>query len=194
MSWQWLGRSIAVGLAAVAGLTTFMIGFEARSAQAQTAITATPIAGIPVTYTVKSGDTFNSIARQFDLTPQQLQALNTLSDINLIRVGQVLTVGINAFTPTPTATPTRISAPSSTTSPTATATNRPTATPTVSPTEIPTHQPVVTDRPTTTLAPRPVAPPASRSSGGIPPDVIMVFILMGCAVIGIIIGFRKQGR
>jgi len=194
MSWQLLGRSITVGLVALIGLMTLAIGIEARPAQAQTAITATPIAGVPVTYTVKSGDSFNVIARQFNLTPQQLQALNAISNTNLIRVGQVLIVGINVFTPTPTATPTQISAPTSTASPIATATNRPTALPTVGLTETPTRRPVATDRPATTPAPRPVAPPASRSSGGIPPDVIIVVILMGFAVIGMIIGFRTQGR
>jgi hypothetical protein len=34
----------------------------------------------------------------------------------------------------------------------------------------------------------------SRSAGDIPPDVIIVIILMIFAVIGMIIGFRTQGR
>lgn len=48
----------------------------------------------PNTYTVKSGDTLYSIAKQFGLTVNKLKLMNNKSN-NLISVGEVLTVGDN---------------------------------------------------------------------------------------------------
>ncbi len=194
MRFQSLARLIAIGLIVAAGLILLSINLAARSAQAQAAATATPrsasppIAGVPLTYTVKSGDSFNAIARQFNLTSQQLQTLNVISDTNLIYVGQVLIVAVSAFTPTPA--PTQISAPTSTAS--STDTPLPTETPTVKPTTAPTHKPVLTDQPVTIPAPKSIAPPAPKSPVGIPLDVILVSAVMCLAVIGLIIGFRTQ--
>ncbi|MGG1397368.1 LysM peptidoglycan-binding domain-containing protein [Bacillus salipaludis] len=59
------------------------------------------------TYTVKSGDTLGKIAKQFDLSLQDLKALNGLKS-NLIRVGQKLKVtGKPVVAATPPETPTR---------------------------------------------------------------------------------------
>jgi polysaccharide deacetylase family sporulation protein PdaB len=53
---------------------------------------STPPPSSPVTYTVRSGDTLYSIARRYNTTVAQLASLNNISNPNLIRVGQVLTI------------------------------------------------------------------------------------------------------
>ncbi len=63
-----------------------------------------PLSGGPITYTVKSGDTLSAIALQFNLTLDQLLVLNGVTKDVPIQVGQVLTVGVAAVTPTPTPT------------------------------------------------------------------------------------------
>jgi hypothetical protein len=53
---------------AAAGLMLSSITLDARSAQAQTAATATPrSASAPITYTVKTGDSFNAIFAMADM-------------------------------------------------------------------------------------------------------------------------------
>lgn len=195
---HFLKRLIAIGALSSLGWLMFTgwlsgsIDYAARSAQAQAAATAiprlaiTPVAGVPTTYTVKSGDSFNAIARQFNLTPQQLQALNAITNTSVIRVGQVLIVAVSTFTPTPP--PTNTPAPTATPVPTETPTPAPSATATAEPTVAPTSTPAATDLPTL-AAPVAAAPPAPRS---IPIDVIVVGGVMLLALIGIIIGFRTQ--
>ena len=151
MRFQSLVRLIAIGSITITGVMSLSINHDARSAQSgrghrHTPSASTPITGVPLTYTVKSGDSFNAIARQFNLTPQRLQTLNTISDTNVICVGQVLIVGITDFTATPT--PPRTSAPTSTANFTAT----PTATPW--PTARPTVEQTATLQPSTTLPPK----------------------------------------
>ncbi|MBI5566740.1 MAG: LysM peptidoglycan-binding domain-containing protein [Chloroflexi bacterium] len=187
-------RSMAViGLIAAASLIGLSIDLDARSAQAQAAATATPrsastpIAGVSITYTVKTGDSFNAIARQFNLTPQQLQTLNAITNTGVIRVGQVLIVAVSTFTPTPASTD--LPAPTPTAVPTETPTPAPTVTPTIEPTPAPTSAPVPTDQPAATAVPLVIEPPAPA---GIPVDVILVGAVMLFAVIGIVIGFRTQ--
>lgn len=193
MRFQSFARFFAIGVIAAVGLLGLSLDREGRSAQAQTAATATPrststpIASGALTYTVKSGDSFNAIARRFNLTPQQLQAFNAITNTSVIRVGQVLIVAVSTFTPTPV--PTDTPAPTSTATPTATPTPVPTATATVEPTATPTRQPAVVEPPAATAAPEAVTPPAST---GIPIDVIVVGAVMLFAVIGIFIGFRTQ--
>ena len=186
------------GLIAAIGLLGLSIDRGARSAQAQAVATATPrsastpIAAVSITYTVKSGDSFNAIARQFDLTPQQLQALNAITNTSVIRVGQVLIVAVSTLTPTPA--PTKTPTPTRTVEPTATPTSLPTATPTVEPTATPLSAPTVTpirELPPT-VQPAATAVPAIEPPASIPVDVILVGAVMLFAVIGIIIGFRTQ--
>ncbi|MBP7687055.1 MAG: LysM peptidoglycan-binding domain-containing protein [Thermoflexales bacterium] len=193
MRFQSFARFFAIGVIAAVGLLGLSLDREGRSAQAQTAATATPrststpIASGALTYTVKSGDSFNAIARRFNLTPQQLQAFNAITNTSVIRVGQVLIVAVSTFTPTPV--PTDTPAPTSTATPTETPTPVPTATATVEPTATATRQPAVVEPPATIVAPEAVTPPAST---GIPLDVIVVGAVMLFAVIGIFIGFRTQ--
>lgn len=56
-----------------------------------------------LTYTVQAGDTLALIARQFGVTVEQLALANNLQDINVLSVGQVLTIsqGAPAASPYP---------------------------------------------------------------------------------------------
>lgn len=84
-----------------------------------------------VEYIVQSGDTLLRIANRFGVTTQQIINFNSISNPNLIRVGQRLliptsTAGVAPTTqpaPTPTVSPTPSPSPSSTPSPTAAATS-----------------------------------------------------------------------
>ncbi|WP_288958788.1 LysM peptidoglycan-binding domain-containing protein [uncultured Leuconostoc sp.] len=95
----------------------------------QPAAPAAPTTNNATTYTVKAGDTLSRIAAQFKMNLAQIAALNQISNLNAIRVGQVLKVsnaaGSNntqnttqpsAGTPTNTAP----NAPSTNTTPTVT--------------------------------------------------------------------------
>jgi len=65
------------------------------------AATPTPRPDGAIVYVVKEGDTLGGIARQFSLTVDELLALNTLADPNVVEVGQEIVVSV----PAPTATP-----------------------------------------------------------------------------------------
>lgn len=53
---------------------------------------AAPTTNTATTYTVKAGDTLSRIAAQFKMNLAQIAALNQISNLNAIRVGQVLKV------------------------------------------------------------------------------------------------------
>ena len=129
---------------------------------APTQVSATAVAGTPAptatispdakTYTIVAGDTLSAIAARYNLTLDQLLALNpTLTRESVINVGQVINVA---------GTPPTAGAP--TTAPTATAAS--TATPQPSPTSAPTSEPTTTVEVTATV---PTATPAviAASSG-----------------------------
>jgi hypothetical protein len=61
--------------------------------------------GTIVEYTVKTGDTIQSIVSRFNSTSDQIIALNDLKDANAINAGQLLKVPVNIATPTPTVAP-----------------------------------------------------------------------------------------
>lgn len=184
---------IAISLILAAWLMAVPIGWIDHQARAQAQATprsaSTPIAGVPVTYTVATGDSLNAIARRFNLTPLELQSLNAIT--NVIRVGQVLIVAVGTFTPTPAPSPTATAQPTHTptAAPTETATPEPTATPLDTATPGPTDQPVAAsptpDRPAPTIE----AVPAAAS---VPIDVILVGVVMVFALVGLVIGFRTQ--
>jgi nucleoid-associated protein YgaU len=48
--------------------------------------------GCPRTYTVRSGDSLSAIASRFGTTVQAIAQLNGITNVNLIRVGQVLRI------------------------------------------------------------------------------------------------------
>lgn len=58
----------------------------------QPAAPAAPTTNTATTYTVKAGDTLSRIAAQFEMNLAQIAALNQISNLNAIRVGQVLKV------------------------------------------------------------------------------------------------------
>jgi LysM repeat protein len=121
----------------------------ATAVPTQPAGTPSPAATLPpgtTTYTIQSGDTLFAIALQFNLTLDQLLALNPgLSRDGLLQVGQVINVAgtpqpatpataqptsTSAATATPTVSPTIASGITSTLTPTL-ATSTPTVTPTL---------------------------------------------------------------
>ena len=55
---------------------------------------------IPMTYTVKTGDTLSAISRRYNLTVNQLQSWNNLSNADLISPGQTLTLQLRTDKPT----------------------------------------------------------------------------------------------
>jgi LysM repeat protein len=59
-------------------------------------------AGTRIEYTVKSGDTLDLIAQQFNSTIESIIEENELEDPNSIFIGQILTVRVNLVTPVPT--------------------------------------------------------------------------------------------
>ena len=64
--------------------------------------TAPPASG--TTYTVKAGDTLYSIALKYGVTVSALAAANNITNVNLIRVGQVLKIPGQPSTPPPATT------------------------------------------------------------------------------------------
>ena len=66
-----------------------------NSSSSSSSSTATTTAG---TYTVKAGDTLSAIASRYSTSSSTLASLNSLSNPNLIYVGQVLKVSSNAST------------------------------------------------------------------------------------------------
>jgi LysM repeat protein len=65
--------------------------------------TDTPFPGTG-TYVVKAGDTLYSIARQYNVTVDELKAVNNITDASLLKVGQVLTIPTGEG-PSPSPTP-----------------------------------------------------------------------------------------
>jgi LysM repeat protein len=64
-------------------------------------------------YTVQSGDTLSEIARKFDVSVDDIKALNNLPNPDILSEGQVLIIPGSPLTPTPT----RVPIPTSTRSP-----------------------------------------------------------------------------
>ncbi|MBI9045585.1 MAG: LysM peptidoglycan-binding domain-containing protein [Anaerolineaceae bacterium] len=58
--------------------------------------------GTELEYSIKSGDTLDSIASKFNSTIEQIMEDNEIEEINTIFVGQILTIKANIITPTPT--------------------------------------------------------------------------------------------
>ena len=140
---------IAVGQGEVPTAVPATPGTPAPTA---TPSTPQPTSTIPPntgTYTVQSGDTLSAIAQTYNLTLDQLLALNPgLTRESILQVGQVINIGGTPQPATPTAAPT--------------ATPEPTTalTTTVAPTTT-----LVTSTPVSTYTPAPNGTPALANSG-----------------------------
>ncbi len=106
----------------------------------QPAGTAAPTATISpnaTTYTVVAGDTLSLIAQRYNLTLDQLLALNPgLTRDSIIQIGQVINVSGQAPTPAPTSAPTTTPQPSPTLAPSATPSPTATAAPAITATTV----------------------------------------------------------
>jgi murein DD-endopeptidase MepM/ murein hydrolase activator NlpD len=80
-------------LAAYNGITNLdlIIAGQRLTIPGQAALATTE--GLSQTYTVQAGDTLFTIANQFGLSLDQLAALNSISNVDLIQVGQRLLIG-----------------------------------------------------------------------------------------------------
>ncbi|MCC5896024.1 MAG: LysM peptidoglycan-binding domain-containing protein [Alkalibacterium sp.] len=85
--------------AALPTMITRLKGLGYRFVTMSQLMNVTPSSG--QTYTVRSGDTLYAIARRFNVTVQQLASANNISNVNLIRVGQVLVIPGSGGTVTP---------------------------------------------------------------------------------------------
>jgi len=72
---------------------------------ATTAPTETPTPAGVRKYIVASGDTLTEIARKFDVPVGDLVAINKLSNVDILSVGQELLIPVSPLTPTPTLVP-----------------------------------------------------------------------------------------
>jgi len=84
---------------------TIMIPGKDQQLPTETPIPSDMPRGTILEYTVKTGDTIQSIVSRFNSTSDQIIALNKLEDANAIFAGQVLKVPVNIATPTPTFAP-----------------------------------------------------------------------------------------
>jgi LysM repeat protein len=80
------------------------------TAQTQVAATAkaptkTPTPANTQKYTVQFGDTLSEIARKFDVSVDDIKALNNLANPDILSEGQVLIIPGSPLTPTPTRVP-----------------------------------------------------------------------------------------
>jgi LysM repeat protein len=72
---------------------------------ATAASTTTPTPAKVQKYTVQSGDTLSEIARKFDVSVNDIKALNSLPNPDILSEGQVLLIPGSPLTPTPTRVP-----------------------------------------------------------------------------------------
>lgn len=75
--------------------------------------------GTKINYIVQSGDTLDTIARQFNSTVDDIMLQNKITEMNEIFVGDTLIVRVNLITPTPTRAPSLTPTPGGATATTA---------------------------------------------------------------------------
>jgi LysM repeat protein len=99
---------------AVVPTTVPTLNAQAKTQVAVTAApTKTPTPANLTKYTVRSGDTLSEIARKFDVSVDDIKALNNLPNPDILSEGQQLLIPGSPLTPTPT----RIPIPTSTRAP-----------------------------------------------------------------------------
>jgi LysM repeat protein len=65
---------------------------KAAAPAAAASATPAPAAAQPTTYTVQSGDTMSTIANANGITSQELASYNGITDVNSLKIGQVLKI------------------------------------------------------------------------------------------------------
>ncbi|MBZ0286847.1 MAG: LysM peptidoglycan-binding domain-containing protein, partial [Anaerolineae bacterium] len=100
-----LERNVAVGPAISATNSPAPTNTTASvQVQPTSVLPCTPRADWTSTYTIQRGDTLFSIAQRFNLTLQQLQQANCISNPNVLQVGQALRVPFQLPTSAPPTT------------------------------------------------------------------------------------------
>jgi LysM repeat protein len=84
-----LGQTLQIPGTAAAGAAS---GSTSGGTAASGASTGSATSGGTSTYTVQQGDTLGSIAKRFGTTVAQIQALNNITNPDMVSVGQKLTV------------------------------------------------------------------------------------------------------
>lgn len=70
-----------------------------------TALPTNLVPGTRIDYVIRSGDTLQTIASQFNSTAEAIASLNKITNPNDIKIGQKIQVPVNIATPTPTLPP-----------------------------------------------------------------------------------------
>jgi len=129
----------------------------------------TPNADGSITYTVKGGDTLLGIAITYNITLDNLLALNGLTTKSIIYTGQVIILR-PAYTPTPTL-------------------------PTLTPTGLPTITPWPTSTPTSTWTPFPPTPPLSSGLSVSTAQRTLIIIIVAALLISallVLVGLKRR--
>ena len=84
---------------------TLNVPAQTQVAATVKAPTVTPTPANTQKYTVQSGDTLSEIARKFDVSVNDIKALNNLANPDVLSEGQVLIIPGSPLTPTPTRVP-----------------------------------------------------------------------------------------
>ncbi|QHJ72408.1 polysaccharide deacetylase [Planococcus halotolerans] len=83
----------------IANVNLLRIGQVLKIPGTSTAPTPTPPPATSTTYTVKAGDTLYSIANRYNTTVAKIAAANNITNVNLLRIGQVLKIPGTTTTP-----------------------------------------------------------------------------------------------
>lgn len=94
----YVGQRLLVRQATSAASSASSSAASTVSTSTSTSSSAASSAATTNTYTVQSGDTLSGIANKFNTTYTKLAQINNISNPNLIRVGQVLTVASSTNT------------------------------------------------------------------------------------------------
>jgi LysM repeat protein len=101
----WEANRVVPRAAVPTAVPTLNATAQTQVAATVKAPTKTPTPANVTKYTVQSGDTLSEIARKFDVSIDDIKALNNLPNPDILSEGQVLLVPGSPLTPTPTRVP-----------------------------------------------------------------------------------------
>jgi len=101
----WEAGRVAPRAAVPTTVPTLNAPAQTQVAATVTAPTKTPTPANVQKYTVQTGDTLSEIARKFDVSVDEIKALNSLPNPDILSEGQQLLIPGSPLTPTPTRVP-----------------------------------------------------------------------------------------